>query len=366
MAGKEAPVPPSMAIVVINHNYDCYLASAIGSALAQTHPAAEVIVVDDGSIDESRDVIAGFADRVRAVLQKNRGGTEATNAGFAVSTSEVVLFLDADDALHPDALKEIAARWRSGLAKAQFQLAMVDESGRALGGLVPNSPTELSSEELRRRFLATALYPWPPTSGNAYHRSYLEKMMPLGSLFSPNSSDSLLNVVAPLYGDILFIRKVLGYYRLHGRNISNPLAAAPARLLRETRLLADALNHLEAHAKRLGVALAPDIREHITLLERRLTLTRVGGERFHPADRPLPLLWAAARKLALSEGPLARHAAHLLWLTAVAILPKPLARRLVELRFIVPGRPAPIMRVLRGLGILQPDEFTPGTQLIKR
>ena len=98
--------PPLVSIVIDNYNYGGFVAEAIDSALAQTYPRTEVIVVDDGSTDGSREIIAAYGDRVRPLLKDNGGQASAFNAGFGLSRGEVILFLDADDALLPTAVAE--------------------------------------------------------------------------------------------------------------------------------------------------------------------------------------------------------------------------------------------------------------------
>src|SRR5689334_13928789 len=92
-----------VSIVIDNYNTARFVGEAIESALGQTRPDVEVVVVDDGSTDGSRDVIAGFEGRVRVVLQENRGQAGAVNTGYAAVSGDVVLFLDGDDVLLPGA-----------------------------------------------------------------------------------------------------------------------------------------------------------------------------------------------------------------------------------------------------------------------
>src|SRR5262245_23561615 len=96
---------PVASIVINNYNYGRFLAGAIDSALGQTYAGTEVVVVDDGSTDESREVLARYAGRVVPVLQANGGQAAAFNAGFAACAGQVVLFLDADDLLLPTAVE---------------------------------------------------------------------------------------------------------------------------------------------------------------------------------------------------------------------------------------------------------------------
>ena len=92
------------SIIINNYNYGRFLADAIDSALSQTYPHVEVIVVDDGSTDSSRVIIGRYGDRITAVLKENGGQASAFNAGFRVSLGETIVFLDADDILHSTTL----------------------------------------------------------------------------------------------------------------------------------------------------------------------------------------------------------------------------------------------------------------------
>ncbi|PSB65352.1 glucosyl transferase, partial [Chroococcidiopsis cubana CCALA 043] len=88
---------PLVSILINNCNYGCYVDKAIESALNQTYSHLEVIVVDDGSIDNSREVIARYQDRVIPVLKENEGQSSALNVGFNIAKGDIICFLDADD-----------------------------------------------------------------------------------------------------------------------------------------------------------------------------------------------------------------------------------------------------------------------------
>ena len=90
-----------LSVIIANHNYEKYVASAIKSALDLRWNDTEVIVVDDGSTDGSRAVIEGFADRVKVLMTENATQRVAANRGFALSTGDVVVFLDSDDVFAP-------------------------------------------------------------------------------------------------------------------------------------------------------------------------------------------------------------------------------------------------------------------------
>ena len=106
---------PLVSIIIPCYNGRKFVADAIRSALGQTYSPIEVIVVDDGSTDNSLDVIRSFGDRVRCLALPHQGGGAARNAGLEASRGNLVQFLDADDLLKP--------------AKLQRQVAALQESG---------------------------------------------------------------------------------------------------------------------------------------------------------------------------------------------------------------------------------------------
>ncbi len=91
-----------VSVVIPAYNCAAYLPAAIESALNQTHPMVEVIVVNDGSPDNTDEVIQPYLDRIIYIHQENRGLSAARNAGFRASQGEFLCFLDADDMLMPD------------------------------------------------------------------------------------------------------------------------------------------------------------------------------------------------------------------------------------------------------------------------
>src|ERR1700684_2928477 len=103
---------PLVSIIINNYNYARFLPSAIDGALAQTYSRVEVIVVDDGSTDESRAVIESYERRIAPLFKDNGGQGSALTAGFAASRGEIVMFLDADDELMAEAVERVVKAWR--------------------------------------------------------------------------------------------------------------------------------------------------------------------------------------------------------------------------------------------------------------
>jgi glycosyltransferase involved in cell wall biosynthesis len=95
---------PLISIIIPCYNSEKYISEAIESALNQTYPNIEVIVIDDGSTDKSVEEIQKYGDKIIWETGVNRGAPAARNRGLKKSNGEFVLFLDADDMLFPDAL----------------------------------------------------------------------------------------------------------------------------------------------------------------------------------------------------------------------------------------------------------------------
>ena len=120
MADRTRPV--TVSVVIPTHDRGRVVVEAIESALAQTHPPLEVIVVDDGSTDDTAERVGRLRDaRVRYLRRSHAGVSAARNAGIAVATGDLVAFLDSDDLWKPDKVEaEIAALARYPSAGGVF------------------------------------------------------------------------------------------------------------------------------------------------------------------------------------------------------------------------------------------------------
>jgi glycosyltransferase involved in cell wall biosynthesis len=95
----------SISVVIPTYNYGRFIDAAIESALNQTEPASEIIIVDDGSIDDTAEIVRRYDGNVRYIRQENQGVCSARNRGVKESNSELVAFLDADDFWEPTILE---------------------------------------------------------------------------------------------------------------------------------------------------------------------------------------------------------------------------------------------------------------------
>jgi glycosyltransferase involved in cell wall biosynthesis len=127
---------PKISVVVTCYNYGRYVAGCLRSIQQQTFTDYEVIVVDDGSTDDSREQIRGFLhdERFKLITQKNGGQANAKNRGIRESCGEFIAFLDADDLWAPEKLeKQIGLFTQKGVGVVFSDVDWIDENGEIIG-----------------------------------------------------------------------------------------------------------------------------------------------------------------------------------------------------------------------------------------
>jgi glycosyltransferase involved in cell wall biosynthesis len=241
-----------VSVVVDNHNYEHFLRDAIDSALAQEHPDAEVIVVDDGSTDGSRGVIAEYGEDVRPVLKEQGGQASALNAGFRASTGDAVIFLDADDTLLPGAVTEIARLFSDpGVVKVHWPLWEIDSEGRRTASVRPRG--SLPAGDVSGLLHHTPEYLTPPQSGTAWSRSFLEAVLPLPEQgLESGGSDIFLSIQAVAFGELRAAAEPLGEYRLHSAS-QWTARDFEERVELGIRCYDISIDALEQHCRRMGL-----------------------------------------------------------------------------------------------------------------
>jgi len=126
-------VPGLASVIIPAYNAAAYVAEAIDSVLAQDYPLVEIIVVNDGSKDNTLDVLRGYGDRIRVVDQANAGPPKARNAGLHAVRGEFVAFLDADDVWSPSKLSaqiaHLAAHPDVGTVYTRWHVWRADADG---------------------------------------------------------------------------------------------------------------------------------------------------------------------------------------------------------------------------------------------
>jgi glycosyltransferase involved in cell wall biosynthesis len=210
-------VKPLVSVIINNYNYGRFIADAIDSALAQTFRDCEVIVVDDGSQDNSREVISGFGNRIKAVFKSNGGQSSAFNAGFAESSGDVVCFLDSDDVFLPNKVQQAV----DGLAicPAGWCFHHIQRTDTALKPVfTPPIPYSTGKYDFRAELLeGKCTFAPPATSGLTFARTLLNRVMPIPEAITI-TSDNYLKLSSLALEPGYFIAEQYALQRMHGKN----------------------------------------------------------------------------------------------------------------------------------------------------
>lgn len=227
------PKQPVVSIIITNHNYASFLPQAIESALGQTYPCTEVIVVDDGSTDTSHEIIASYRDRIIPVLKGNGGQGSAFNAGYTASRGDLVAFLDADDVFRPEKLAKVVEAWHAHPDAVVFyhRLQGIDADGHYLWHGKPWPRVMLCGNIRAQVEQCGGWWPWPVTTSLCFPRTYLEQVLPISESEFPSRADSYLAGLAPFLGPVVGIPEPLAWYRIHGVSGSNRYGRAGSKQL---------------------------------------------------------------------------------------------------------------------------------------
>ncbi|RVD43007.1 glycosyltransferase [Mesorhizobium sp. M4A.F.Ca.ET.020.02.1.1] len=348
------PMPSRIpvSIIIPNYNYARFLERSVDSALGQDHDDVEVIVVDDRSSDGSAVVIESYGDRIRACLRPRNGGHAAAfNTGFAASSGRIVLFLDADDYLYPDAVSRIVDAWDPATAQVQSRLHIVDEAQR-VKDVFPPPELPFDDGDVVPKLLHKGRYQTTVTSGLAFERSTLDTIMPIPEADFRQGADGYLATLAPLYGQVQSIEECVGAYRIHGANHSvfGEKLAERARW----RVAHDFHRMAALSGQVSGVGLAVEPAEtvlHDTLhLEERLASLCADPDR-HPVANDSKLALAAHGAVASLEmtASLRRRAMLAAWFLSVGMLPGRMALAVLSWKLDAASRPAFLARFSKSI-----------------
>jgi glycosyltransferase involved in cell wall biosynthesis len=352
----DVAIGPAMklSVIIANYNYCDFVGAAIESALAVKWRDKEVIVVDDASTDDSRTVIESFRRRVTAYFRPKSSQLGAHIFGFEQSSGDVIIFLDADDLLEPDVMREVAKVWRPGVSKVQYRLNVIDVTGTQLGTAIPQFPANDDPNELRRKYLDTMVYITPPGSGNAYSRDFVRDAFAFGPTIP--QSDTVLVTIAPILGDVLTIRKPLARLRIHGRNTMGMLSLDPAKIRYRLEEDVQKAHWFATVAQQLGFPVRNDLLSDNPIhLEYRFAsfLVEPSAHPF-PGDTKSGLVYRLMSALIKSSYmPLRNRALLLTWTIICLLAPERLRRNLIEWRFIGTSRPAVVRTLLSVLSSLR-------------
>ncbi len=215
---------PLVSVVLTSYNYEGFVWEAIKSVFQQTWRPLELIIVDDGSSDRSREVISAAVHDapvpVKTVFQENSGQAAAMNAGFALAGGKYVAFLDSDDVWKPERLARMAAFAANHPDGGVYQHPM----GHGPGGRTPELLVsgDIAAKWKAAKTVNTAIRHdlfliFSPTSGLFFEKRVLDGIFPLPVCMRA-CPDTFIVFQACVQGPLYSLPEVLGEWRSHDAN----------------------------------------------------------------------------------------------------------------------------------------------------
>lgn len=271
----------SVAAIIPLYNGARWIGSCLDSVLAQTHPPAEIIVVDDGSIDDSPQIVETFArqdGRIRLLRKANAGQSSARNAGAGAARSKLIAFLDQDDLWVPRNVEELLRPFRSNPALGwSFSDAdAMDENGTVFQRQLlhvrsldheRNSLTECLSRDMCILPSATII------SRDAFTavKGFDER------LIGYEDDDLFIRLLAAGYGNA-FVDRPLLRWRFHGSRTSHTTRMVASRLIFLQKLLADHPDLAGVYATRFAMGFLAELTRNPEADDERRATAIAGAE----------------------------------------------------------------------------------------
>jgi glycosyltransferase involved in cell wall biosynthesis len=214
------PERPLVSVLIPSYNYSRYIGITLQSLLDQSYQNFEAIVCDDGSTDNSIEIIQKYAardSRITLLVKEHSGIVGATNSAYAASKGEIVSLLDSDDVFKPSKVEKVVAAFRANPRSGVFMNAVqpVSAAGQPFGEPVPPAMDQgwLAPAALRRGGVSR----YPPGPGLSFRREVVSELFPL-PLRVTGAQDSYLILCAQFITEVSATAECLTDYRIHGSN----------------------------------------------------------------------------------------------------------------------------------------------------
>lgn len=213
---------PLISVIMPCYNAAAYLREAVDSVLTQTYTQVELIVIDDGSTDDSRRILQEYGDRIRVLDQANRGPYPARNMGLAHAGGELVAFLDADDWWRPDCLEllEGALQTHPDAALAYCGWQNVQATDRNTD---PHVPPDYGGKDKLARLLSGGS-PWPIHAALT-RKSVIDARGGFRTDLPTSMDFDLWLAIAARY-EVVLVPEILAFYRF---SVAGQISSRPWR-----------------------------------------------------------------------------------------------------------------------------------------
>jgi hypothetical protein len=317
------PLEPRVSVLVSNYNYARYIGQSIQSVLDQTYRNFELVICDDGSADNSLEIIGDYARRdrrIRIISKPNGGQASGFNAAYLATTGEIICLLDSDDLYSPYKLERIvqALQIHPDTGFAVHRVITVNKERRRQGvwPLYSRLPAGWLGPQLLK---GAGIAPFmPPTSGLALRREVAEHIFPLPTEAPLGGCpDQLITRLAPYISRIEAVDEPLAEYRLHGGNSYGATRVTMRSVERELMLN----GHLWRAQKSFLAGIGPELSAQLEPLETTSYVLLLKYMHARLAGKPTARRCHAEYLAAAAKQPKAAHR----WFWKLSIwLPRPL------------------------------------------
>ena len=209
------------SVILTNYNYSKYLPQSIKSVLDQTYKNFELIIVDDGSNDNSREIIFNFAlkykDKIKIIMKNNKGQASAFNDAYKLSKGDIIVFLDADDYFYPNKFEILKEYFEKGY---DYILNNFDILKECSDNQIIYYPAYYPYEGYNLFLIYyLQIYTGHTTSNIAISKKLAEKIFPIE--FEKEykiCADDYIVYAASILTTPKYVPEILSVYRLHGKN----------------------------------------------------------------------------------------------------------------------------------------------------
>jgi glycosyltransferase involved in cell wall biosynthesis len=272
---------PAVSVLVDTYNHESFIEDAIVSVLEQDlgRENFEIVVIDDGSTDDTPRIVKKFLPRVRYLHKTNGGQGSAFNAGIPEVQGEILAFLDGDDWWAPNKLRTVVEALEREPDAGSVGHGIIEYRGPSQQRVItPKAQYRLHLHNLEGAGLFRNVKAFLGTSRLAARKRVLEKVLPVPPALTFEADEYLFTTVTAV-ADLLLLPQALTYYRLHDNNLFQYRVADETKMRRKHHVLAELVRTLPPALNRLGVeqSVVDTVIEPIWVDAERLRLSLEGG-----------------------------------------------------------------------------------------
>ena len=246
---------PHVTVLIDTYNHEQFIERAISSVLDQDMPmdGVEILVVDDGSIDATPEIVRRFEPRVRLLRKSNGGQASAFNFGFAAAQGDIIATLDGDDSWVREKLRRVLETLSANPEVGIVGHGLYEQysDGRPNGLILPGRPYRLDLKSLQNAELFRHVAAFFGTSRMTIRKSVLDQILPVPEELTIEA-DEYIFTLAPAIGPAMILNEPLCYYGIHSGNLFQFGKFEPVRARRKMNVLDTLMRELPPKLRKFG------------------------------------------------------------------------------------------------------------------